>query len=75
MFYDHLLFNKWRSFLISQLGGRKKRKDCLLMIICASGVAVGLKNWLRISTAVEFSSLDDGLRRIKTFYDRHAKKE
>lgn len=53
---------------------RKERIPYLLKIICASGVTVGLKNWLRISTAVEYSSLDDGFRRIKAFYHRHAKK-
>ncbi|XP_041009204.1 nicotianamine aminotransferase 1-like [Juglans microcarpa x Juglans regia] len=44
-------------------------------VLVLPGVTVGLKNWLRISTAVEYSSLDDGLRRIKAFYHRHAKKE
>jgi tyrosine aminotransferase len=39
------------------------------------GIAVGLKNWLRISFAVEHSLLDDALGRIKAFYYRHAKKE
>lgn len=45
------------------------------VFVCASGVTVGLKNWLRLSFAVEHSSLDDGLGRIKAFYYRHAKKE
>ncbi|GMY10193.1 nicotianamine aminotransferase 1-like, partial [Fagus crenata] len=40
-----------------------------------SGITVGLKNWLRISFAIEHSSLEDGLGRIKAFYHRHAKKE
>lgn len=39
-----------------------------------AGVAVGLKNWLRVTFAIEPSSLDDGLARIKAFYQRHAKK-
>ncbi|KAH7533392.1 nicotianamine aminotransferase 1 [Ziziphus jujuba] len=38
------------------------------------GFVVGLKNWLRITFAIDPSSLDDGLKRIKAFYERHAKK-
>jgi tyrosine aminotransferase len=37
------------------------------------GITVGLKNWLRISFAIEHSSLEDALGRIKAFYYRHAK--
>ncbi|XP_062153625.1 probable aminotransferase TAT2 [Alnus glutinosa] len=44
-------------------------------VIVLPGITVGLKNWLRISFAVEQSSLDDALVRIKAFYYRHAKKE
>uniref|UniRef100_A0A2N9I767 Aminotransferase class I/classII large domain-containing protein n=1 Tax=Fagus sylvatica TaxID=28930 RepID=A0A2N9I767_FAGSY len=44
-------------------------------VIVLPGITVGLKNWLRISTAIEHSSLEDGLGRIKAFYHRHAKKE
>ncbi|KAL3647114.1 hypothetical protein CASFOL_008082 [Castilleja foliolosa] len=44
-------------------------------VIVLPGVAVGLKNWLRITFAIEPSSLDDGLGRIKAFYTRHAKKQ
>lgn len=40
-----------------------------------AGVAVGLKNWLRVTFAVEPSSLEEGLKRIKSFYERHAKKQ
>ncbi|CAK9185404.1 unnamed protein product [Ilex paraguariensis] len=40
-----------------------------------AGVAVGLKNWLRITFAIEPSSLKEGLERIKAFYQRHAKKQ
>lgn len=43
-------------------------------VIVLPGFAVGLKNWLRITFAVEPASLEDGLRRIKAFYLRHAKK-
>ncbi|PON74832.1 Tyrosine/nicotianamine aminotransferase [Trema orientale] len=38
------------------------------------GFVVGLKNWLRVTFAIDPSYLDDGLRRIKAFYLRHAKK-
>uniref|UniRef100_A0A5B6Z680 Putative Tyrosine transaminase family protein n=1 Tax=Davidia involucrata TaxID=16924 RepID=A0A5B6Z680_DAVIN len=44
-------------------------------VIVLPGVAVGLKNWLRITFAIEPSSLKDGLRRIKTFCLRHSKKQ
>ncbi|KAL5730467.1 zinc-finger protein [Ranunculus cassubicifolius] len=43
-------------------------------VVVLPGVAVGLKNWLRITFAVEPSSLKEGLERIKTFYKRHSKK-
>ncbi|KAJ7948347.1 Tyrosine aminotransferase [Quillaja saponaria] len=42
-------------------------------VILLPGVTVGLKNWLRITIAVEPSALEDGLRRIKSFNLRHAK--
>jgi len=38
-----------------------------------SGIAVGLKNWLRITFAVDSSFLEEGLRRTKSFCQRHAK--
>ncbi|KAI3830621.1 hypothetical protein MKX03_016453 [Papaver bracteatum] len=43
-------------------------------LIILPGTAVGLKNWLRISFAVEPTSLQDGLMRLKAFCQRHAKK-
>lgn len=42
-------------------------------VILLPGVTVGLKNWLRISFAVDRSALEDGLSRIKAFSLRHAK--
>lgn len=44
-------------------------------VIVLPGVTVGLKNWLRITFAVELPVLEDGLQRIKAFYQRHAKKQ
>ncbi|KAA8526346.1 hypothetical protein F0562_008451 [Nyssa sinensis] len=44
-------------------------------VIVLPGMAVGLKNWLRITFAVEPSSLRDGLERIKSFCLRHANKQ
>ncbi|CDP15859.1 unnamed protein product [Coffea canephora] len=44
-------------------------------VIVLPGLAVGLKNWLRITYSVEPSALDDGLNRIKAFCLRHAKKQ
>ncbi|OMO97100.1 Aminotransferase, class I/classII [Corchorus capsularis] len=43
-------------------------------VMILPGVAVGMKNWLRITFAVELSSLEEGLARVKTFCQRHAKK-
>ncbi|KAI8006825.1 Nicotianamine aminotransferase 1 [Camellia lanceoleosa] len=44
-------------------------------VVVLPGVAVGMKNWLRVTFAVESSSLEDGLGRIKAFCLRHAKKQ
>lgn len=41
--------------------------------IVLPGVAVGLKNWLRITFAIEPKALKEGIERIKAFYKRHAK--
>lgn len=40
-----------------------------------AGVAVGMKNWLRVTIAIEPSSLKEGLGRIEAFYRRHAKEQ
>ncbi|EXB75028.1 putative aminotransferase TAT2 [Morus notabilis] len=42
-------------------------------VIFLPGTAVGLKNWLRITFAVDPSALEEALRRTKSFYQRHAK--
>ncbi|CAL5406582.1 unnamed protein product [Camellia sinensis] len=44
-------------------------------VIVLPGVALGLKNWLRITFATEPASLEDGLGRINAFCLRHAKKD
>ncbi|KAK2424613.1 Tyrosine transaminase family protein [Trifolium repens] len=41
-------------------------------VILLPGVTVGLKNWLRISLAVDRSDLEEGLSRLKAFSIRHA---
>ncbi|KAK2370653.1 Tyrosine transaminase family protein [Trifolium repens] len=41
-------------------------------VILLPGVTVGLKNWLRISLAVDPSDLEEGLSRLKAFSLRHA---
>ncbi|KAJ6733980.1 TYROSINE AMINOTRANSFERASE [Salix koriyanagi] len=43
-------------------------------LIILPGVTVGLKNWLCMTFAVEYSSLEDGLGRLESFCQRHAKK-
>lgn len=42
-------------------------------VILLPGVTVGLKNWVRVSFAVDTSDLVDGLSRIKAFCLRYAK--
>ncbi|XAR55538.1 hypothetical protein NMG60_11035635 [Bertholletia excelsa] len=44
-------------------------------VIVFPGAAVGLKNWLRVTFAIDTLSLEQGLGRIKAFCLRHAKKE
>ncbi|KAI4325127.1 hypothetical protein MLD38_030550 [Melastoma candidum] len=64
---------------LSLLDGIKNDIDfCLRLakeesVIVLPGVAVGLKDWLRITFAVEPTSLEDGLSRVKAFCKRHAK--
>ncbi|KAJ8431621.1 hypothetical protein Cgig2_029029 [Carnegiea gigantea] len=41
-------------------------------MIVLPGVTVGLKNWLRITYALEPSALQEGLARIQAFCQRHA---
>ncbi|XP_075671387.1 putative aminotransferase TAT2 isoform X2 [Castanea sativa] len=42
-------------------------------VVILPGTAVGLKNWVRITFAVDSSFLEEGLRRTKSFCQRHAK--
>ncbi|GLT46375.1 hypothetical protein SLA2020_201340 [Shorea laevis] len=42
-------------------------------VIVIPGVAVGMKNWLRVNFACEPASLQVGLERMKAFCRRHAK--
>ncbi|KAK1353308.1 putative aminotransferase TAT2 [Heracleum sosnowskyi] len=43
-------------------------------VVILPGIAVGLKNWLRVTFATEPSSLEEGFERVKAFCGRHAKK-
>ncbi|XP_026442254.1 probable aminotransferase TAT2 [Papaver somniferum] len=43
-------------------------------LIILPGTTFGMENWLRIMFAVEPTSLEDGLLRLKAFCQRHAKK-
>jgi tyrosine aminotransferase len=45
------------------------------VVLHLAGIAVGMKNWLRITFAIEPSALEDGLERLKVFCQRHAKKQ
>ncbi|KAF5458482.1 hypothetical protein F2P56_022507 [Juglans regia] len=44
-------------------------------VIVLPGTAVGMRNWLRVTFAIDLSTLEDGLERIKGFCQRHAKKK
>ncbi|XP_057792498.1 nicotianamine aminotransferase 1-like [Salvia miltiorrhiza] len=41
-------------------------------VILLPGTGLGLKNWLRVTFAVEASHIDEGFRRIRAFCERHA---
>ncbi|XP_028798531.1 probable aminotransferase TAT2 isoform X2 [Neltuma alba] len=43
-------------------------------VIILPGTAVGLKDWLRFTFAVDPSALAEAMKRIKSFYKRHARK-
>ncbi|XP_022948047.1 tyrosine aminotransferase-like [Cucurbita moschata] len=42
-------------------------------VIILPGAAVGLKNWLRISFAIDIEALKEGIRRLKAFCQRHVR--
>ncbi|XP_015697780.2 nicotianamine aminotransferase 1-like [Oryza brachyantha] len=42
-------------------------------VVLLPGCALGYKNWLRITFAIEPSSLEDGIDRLKSFCLRHSK--
>nr|GEW04097.1 probable aminotransferase TAT2 [Tanacetum cinerariifolium] len=42
-------------------------------VLFLPGISVGLENWLRITFAVDPSSLQDGIKRLKAFCERHSK--
>ncbi|KAJ0112345.1 hypothetical protein Patl1_02316 [Pistacia atlantica] len=44
-------------------------------VIVLPGITVNMKNWLRLSFAVELSTMEQGFGRIKAFCHRHAKKQ
>ncbi|XP_052208078.1 probable aminotransferase TAT2 [Diospyros lotus] len=41
-------------------------------VIILPGIAVGMENWVRITFAVDPSSLEEALGRVKCFYQRHS---
>uniref|UniRef100_A0A0D9XT23 Aminotransferase class I/classII large domain-containing protein n=1 Tax=Leersia perrieri TaxID=77586 RepID=A0A0D9XT23_9ORYZ len=43
------------------------------LVVILPGCALGYKNWLRITFAIEPSSLEDGIERLKSFCLRHSK--
>ncbi|CAM8996746.1 unnamed protein product [Rhodiola kirilowii] len=44
-------------------------------VIILPGMAVGMKNWLRITFAIDPPLLKEGLGRMKVIAERHAKKQ
>lgn len=44
-------------------------------VIVLPGTALGMKDWVRITFAIDLPSLEDGLERVKSFCERHAKVE
>ncbi|PON74835.1 Tyrosine/nicotianamine aminotransferase [Trema orientale] len=44
-------------------------------VVVMPGMALGMKNWLWITFAIEPSLLEDGLRRVNAFCQRHANKQ
>ncbi|RVW77652.1 Nicotianamine aminotransferase B [Vitis vinifera] len=51
-----------------------KKQATLVSLGCSDPtrcVAVGMKNWPRVTFAIDPPSLEDGLGRIKAFYHRH----
>lgn len=40
---------------------------------CTAGSGLGMKNWLRITFAVDPGLLEDGLQRVESFCKRHEK--
>ncbi|KAI7752550.1 hypothetical protein M8C21_007482 [Ambrosia artemisiifolia] len=50
----------------------KLAKEESVMIL--PGVSVGLPNWLRITFAIDPSYLQDGMKRMKSFCERHSKR-
>lgn len=51
----------------------KLAKEESVMIL--PGISVGLVNWLRVTFAIDPSYLQDGMKRIKAFCERHSKRE
>jgi len=50
----------------------KLAKEESVMIL--PGVSVGLRNWLRITFAIDPLYLQDGIKRLKSFCERHSKR-
>ncbi|KAI3714240.1 hypothetical protein L1987_72837 [Smallanthus sonchifolius] len=50
----------------------KLAKEESVMIL--PGISVGLPNWLRVTFAIDPSYLEDGIKRLKSFCERHSKR-
>jgi len=61
------------AILFSQVLEGDKQPLIIKEYVTFAGTAVGLKNWLRITFAVDPVSLEEALGRVKSFCLRHSK--
>jgi tyrosine aminotransferase len=59
--------------LFSQVLEGDKQPLIIKEYVTFAGTAVGLKNWLRMTFAVDPVSLEEALGRVKSFCLRHSK--
>lgn len=50
-------------------------KSIFFFLKCFAGFVLRMKNWVRVTFAIEPSALEDGLERIQAFCLRHAIKK
>lgn len=76
LLYGMIIFKKniWNECFSSlSLVSVMHRLDRKIFCGCNAGSGLGMKNWLRVTFAVDLPLLEDGLERLKSFCLRHAK--